>query len=82
MPDGAPALPAVRPALAVSVAWVFLWSYQLPWYDAMVVCLLAVYPASVLDWLVLARLTVPAFALMPGNAGYPPQHVLAVGQCQ
>jgi hypothetical protein len=78
LPDGAPALPAVRPALAVSVAWVFLWSYQLPWYDAMVVCLLAVYPASVLDWLVLARLTAPAFALMPGNAGYPPQHVLAV----
>jgi hypothetical protein len=78
LPDGAPALPAVRPALAVSVAWVFLWSYQLPWYDAMVVCLLAVYPASVLDWLVLARLTAPTFALMPGNAGYPPQHVLAV----
>ena len=78
LPDGAPALPAVRPALAVSVAWVFLWSYQLPWYDAMVVCLLAVYPASVLDWLVLARLTAPTFALMPGNAGYPRVHVLTV----
>jgi hypothetical protein len=31
-----------------------------------------------LDWLVLARLTAPMFALMPGNAGDPPQHVLAV----
>lgn len=78
LPDGAPALPAVRPALAVSVAWVFVWSYQLPWYDAMVICLLAVYPASRLDWLVLARVTVPTFALMPGNAGLPRQHVLAV----
>jgi hypothetical protein len=78
LPDGAPALPAVRPALAVSIAWVFLWSYQLPWYDAMVICLLAVYPASRLDWLVLARVTVPTFALMPGNAGFPPQHLLKV----
>jgi hypothetical protein len=77
-PDGAPALPAVWPALAVGVAWVFAWSYQLPWYDSMAICLLAVYPASRLDWLVLARVTVPTFALMPGNAGFPVQHVLNV----
>jgi hypothetical protein len=57
---------------------VFVWSYQLPWYDAMVICLLAVYPASRLDWLVLARVTFPTFALMPGNGGFPRQHVLAV----
>jgi hypothetical protein len=78
LPDGAPALPAVWPALAVGVAWVFAWSYQLPWYDSMVICLLAVYPASWLDWLVLARVTVPTFALMPGNAGFPRDHVLSV----
>ncbi len=76
LPDGAPALPAVWPALAVSLAWVFAWSYQLPWYDAMVICLLAVYPASRLDWLVLARMTAATFALMPGNAGFPPQYLL------
>jgi hypothetical protein len=76
LPDGAPALPAVWPALAVSVAWVFVWSYQLPWYDAMVICLLAVYPASRLDWLVLARVTAATFALMPGNGGFPRQHLL------
>lgn len=76
LPDGAPALPAVWPALAVSTAFVFAWSYQLPWYDAMVLCLLAVYPASRLDWLVLARTTVATFALMPGNAGFPHQHLL------
>jgi hypothetical protein len=78
LPDGAPALPAVWPALAVGVAWVFTWSYQLPWYDSMVICLLAVYPASRLDWLVLARVTFPTFALMPGNAGFPRAHVLNV----
>jgi hypothetical protein len=77
LPDGVPDLPAVRPALAVGLAWLFVWPYQLPWYDAMVFCLLALYPASRLDWLVLARLTAATFALMPGNAGFPPEHILA-----
>jgi len=77
LPEGVPGLPAVRPALAVSLAWLFLWPYQYPWYDAMVLCLLALYPASRLDWLALLRLTAAAFALMPGNAGLPPQHLLA-----
>jgi hypothetical protein len=78
LPDGVPDLPAVRPALAVVLAWLFVWPYQLPWYDAIAFCLIALYPASRLDWLVLARLTAATFALMPGNAGFPPQHVLAV----
>jgi len=77
LPDGVPALPAIRPALAISAAWLFFWPYQLPWYDAMVLCLLALYPASRLDWLVLLRLAAATFALMPGNAGFPPQHLLA-----
>jgi len=78
LPDGAPALPAVQPALAVTLAWLFIWPYQLPWYDSMAVGLIALYPASRLDWLVLARLIAPTFALMPGNAGLPPQHLLAL----
>jgi hypothetical protein len=61
----------------VSLAWLFFWPYQLPWYDAMVLCLLALYPASRIDWLVVLRLTAATFALMPGNAGFPPQHLLA-----
>jgi hypothetical protein len=77
LPDGVPALPAIRPALAISLAWLFIWPYQLPWYDCMAICLLALYPASRLDWLVLIRLTAATFALMPGNAGFPPQHLLA-----
>ena len=77
LPEGIPDLPAIRPVLAVSLAWLFFWPYQLPWYDAMVLCLLALYPASRLDWLVLLRLAAATFALMPGNAGFPPQHLLA-----
>jgi hypothetical protein len=76
LPDGVPDLPAIRPALAVGLAWLFIWPYQLPWYDAMVFCLIALYPASRLDWLVLARLTAATFALMPGNAGFPTEHHL------
>jgi hypothetical protein len=77
LPDGVPDLPAVRPALALALAWLFIWPYQLPWYDAMAFCLLALYPASRIDWLVLARLTAATFALMPGNSGFPPEHLLA-----
>jgi hypothetical protein len=77
LPGEVPGLPAIRPALAVSVAWLFFWPYTLPWYDAMAFCLLALYPASRLDWLALVQLTMGAFALMPGNAGVPAQHLLA-----
>jgi hypothetical protein len=78
LPDGVPALPAVQPVLAISIAWLFVWPYQFPWYDAMAVCLLALYPASRLDWLVMVRLTVATFSFLPGNAGFPAQQVLAV----
>lgn len=59
--------PAVRPALALSLAWLFVWPYQLPWYDVMAVCLLIFYPASRLDWLVLTRLAAATLALIPGS---------------
>ena len=49
----------------------------MPWYDAMLLCLLVLYPASRLDWLVLARLTAGTLALMPGNPWLPPGAVLS-----
>ncbi len=55
-PEDFASLPAVRPALALSLAWLFAWPFQRPWYDVMVICLLALYPASRLDWVVLLRL--------------------------
>jgi hypothetical protein len=69
LPDGAPGWPAIRPALALSLAWLLVWPFQRPWYDAMVFCLLALFPASRLDWPVLARLGAGTFYSMPGMPG-------------
>jgi hypothetical protein len=67
LPPGAVARPAIRPTVALGAAWLFLWPYQLPWYDAMLICVLILYPASRLDWLVLGRLAAGTIANMPGN---------------
>jgi hypothetical protein len=67
LPPGAATRPAIRPAVALCAAWLFLWPYQLPGYDAMIICVLVRFPASRLDWLVLARLTVGTISNMPGN---------------
>ncbi len=56
MPDRVPARPAVTPALALSLAWLFFTAFQRPWYDVMALSLLALYSASLLDWVVLIRL--------------------------
>ena len=42
----------------------------------MVLCLLALYPASWLDWPVLARLTAASFFMMPGMPGKLPPSAL------
>jgi hypothetical protein len=55
-PDRVPGLPAVAPALALSVAWLFVTAFQRPWYDVMAISVLALYSASRLDWVVLIRL--------------------------
>ena len=55
-PDRVPGRPAVAPALALSLAWLFVTAFQRPWYDVMAVSLLALYPASWLDGVVLVRL--------------------------
>ncbi|MGO9503461.1 MAG: hypothetical protein ACLPUO_18245 [Streptosporangiaceae bacterium] len=67
LPDGITGRPAIHVALALSIAWLFVWPYQLPWYDTMAICLLALYPASRLDWLVLLRLAAGALAVLPGT---------------
>jgi len=78
MPPGMVSRPALRPALVLSVAWLFFWPYQFPWYDAMLICLLLLYPATRLDWLVLARIAAGALPNIPGNPTSPPDHVLFV----
>ena len=64
LPDRVPALPAVSPALALSLAWIFFWPFQRPWYDVMIIALLALYPSSGLDAVVLVRLCFGAVTYM------------------
>ena len=76
MPQAIPDRPAIQAALALSLAWLFFWPYQYPWYDTMLVCLLVLYPASRLDWLVLGRLAATTIPNIPGNPGAPLGRVL------
>lgn len=78
LPTGMPGLPQIRPALAVSLAWLLVWPYQYPWYDAMALCLLAVHPMSRLDWAVLARLTAGVFGSLPGKPIRLPHDMLGI----
>ncbi len=69
LPPGPPQLPAVRPALVLMLAWLLVWPLQRPWYDAIAFCLLAIVPASRLDWLMLVRAVPAAMAVATGAAG-------------
>jgi len=74
LPDRLPELPTVMPAFALSLAWMLAWPYQRPWYDAAVACLLVLYPASRLDWVILGQLAVGTVEFMPGMPSFPPRH--------
>lgn len=64
LPDRVPAMPAVTPALALSLGFIFFYPFQRPWYDAMIIAPLALYPRSRLDALVLIRLCFGAITYM------------------
>jgi hypothetical protein len=71
-------LPALAPALGLSLAWLFVTAFQRPWYDVMAVSLLALYGvagsrASLLDWVVLTRLLAGAtvYVIAIGNPVEP-----------
>jgi len=76
-PDRVPGRPAVAPALALSLAWLFVTAFQRPWYDVMAISLLALYPASWLDWVVLIRLLAGATIYAQAIQGPPQPHWLA-----
>ncbi len=71
LPDRVPGLPAVSPALALSLAWIFFWPFQRPWYDVMIIALLALYPSSSLDVVVLVRLCFGAITYMEAAHVWP-----------
>jgi hypothetical protein len=51
----------------VVFAWLLAWPYVLPWYDGLGWALLALLPASRLDWLVLARTAALAIGYLPAR---------------
>jgi hypothetical protein len=80
-PDPVPNLPAVTPALALSLAWLFVTAFQRPWYDVMAISLLALYSASRLDWVVLVRLLAGATVYVQAVQSPVEPHWLAdIGQ--
>jgi hypothetical protein len=70
LPAGPSVLPAVRPALAVTLAWLMVSPQQRPWYDAMLFPLVALMPATRLDWIVIFRGVAGAIAELPGVLYY------------
>jgi hypothetical protein len=76
-PDRVPGRPALAPALALSLAWLFFTAFQRPWYDVMALSLLALYSASRLDWVVLARLTAGATVYVQAMQSPAEPHWLA-----
>jgi hypothetical protein len=71
LPPGPAHLPAIRPAVVLMVAWLLVWPLQRPWYDAVAFCLLAVFGASRLDWLMLVRAVPAAMAVTTGAGAQP-----------
>ena len=65
MPSGSPDLPAVRVALAAALALLVLSPQQQPWYAALVFPLLAVFPASRLDWVAVVFASATAVGELP-----------------
>jgi hypothetical protein len=66
LPAGPSALPAVRPVLALTLAWLVFSPLQRPWYDVLLFPLLALMPATRLDWIVLGRAVAGAVGSLPG----------------
>jgi hypothetical protein len=71
MPAAPASYPFARPALALMLAWLIATPQQRPWYDAAIFPLLALMPATRLDWIAVARAAAAALAELPGVTYYP-----------
>ena len=71
MPAGPTRYPLVGPALALLLAWVIATPQQRPWYDMAIFPLLALMPATRLDWVAVVRAAAAALAEVPGVTYYP-----------
>jgi hypothetical protein len=68
--DGMAAAEAVCAGVAIAVvlAWLIAWPYVLPWYDSVAWALLALLPASRLDWVLLGRAVALGLAYLPARS--------------
>ena len=57
---------AIRTAVLLGSAWLLTSPYAFPWYDALVWAPLVLLPASGVDLVLLARLTIVSVAYLPG----------------
>jgi len=71
LPAGLPGLPAVRPVLALILAFLIWSPEQRAWYDVMIFPLLALMPMSRLDWIAIARAAAGAIGQLPANTIAP-----------
>lgn len=56
------------PALAITTAWVVTTPVYYPWYEALVLPLVALAPATRIDWVQLTRVLVATIGCLPGLA--------------
>jgi hypothetical protein len=70
LPAGLTEYPFARPVLALMLAWLVTTPQQRPWYDAAIFPLLALMPATRLDWIVVIRTAAAALAQLPGVIYY------------
>ena len=82
MPPGPIDLPAVRGALAMTLAWLLVTPQQHAWYFAMIFPLVAVMRPSRLDWIAVAAASVAAVAALPRLYTVPDQHPSWLGLAQ
>ena len=82
-PEGTAYSTCVAPAFAVMAAWLATTPHQHPWFDAAVYPLLALLPATRLEWVVAAGTLAAALADLPGVFFYlrlSPRWLSATGE--
>ena len=78
MPPGRHDMPAIRVALALTLGLLIASPKQYASYDAMLFPLLAVFPASRLDWIAVARTAALAAASTPFLSRFDPAWLAAI----
>lgn len=82
LPSGGPETAGARVALALCLAWIIPSAIYFPWYEVMVLPLLALLPASRADLILLARAGIAAIGSAPGMARFFTPHWVNIAVTQ